>query len=112
MLPKKLVQGKIKTQSECSPTMMWRMELTVPTQRAADTADPEKLMNDMQGIIDDRTNKTARQLSSEIAGDTTFPGRDVWERNLFAQHQHLIASAQAVVDAAKKMRNAPSANER
>ena len=72
-----------------------------PEQASSATQSPQQdfpTVGDLQGKLDDLSNKTPRQLGEQFAGDIQFPGRDRWEQKLSAARDRLVSKIQAVLD--------------
>ena len=78
-------------------------------------ASPQELqvrIRSLQNRLSELGDKTARQLSDEVVKDIKFPGRDVWEQQLFDQKQKCVSAARTALDVAQKAMNAGTPEER
>ena len=57
----------------------------------------------IQKLVDRFSNKTPTQLANDLVGDIQFPGRDVWERQLYAEGQRVLKFAEAYLERMKRV---------
>lgn len=74
--------------------------------------DSRTRMGKAQKAVDEWAGKTARQVSDSIVGQNQFPGRDSWEQKLYQQKEKLISAAQDCLNAANRITNAATKDER
>ncbi len=68
---------------------------------APSTKNAETTFHDAEAAISKLEDKTEKELGNDVAGDTQFPRRSVWEGKLYAEKQQVIAAARDVLAVAK-----------
>lgn len=82
---------------------MVHSSVAVPITQTAPADNNQVPVERIQKIVDRFSNKSAAQLANELVGDVQFSGRDVWERQLYAEGQRVLKFAKAYLERMKKV---------